>query len=45
MPQGTITKLIAERGFGSMDGERGDLSERGDDPQSRQDSCVWGTKR
>ena len=25
MPQGTIKKLIADRGFGFIDGERGDL--------------------
>jgi len=25
MPQGTIKKLIADKGFGFIDGERGDL--------------------
>ena len=25
MPQGTIKKVIADRGFGFIDGERGDL--------------------
>jgi CspA family cold shock protein len=25
MPQGTIKKLVADRGFGFIDGERGDL--------------------
>ncbi len=25
MPQGTIKKLVAERGFGFIEGERGDL--------------------
>ena len=25
MPQGTIKKLIADKGFGVIDGERGDL--------------------
>jgi CspA family cold shock protein len=25
MPQGTIRKLIADKGFGFIDGERGDL--------------------
>lgn len=25
MPQGTIKKLVADRGFGFIDGERGDM--------------------